>query len=767
MNQIEIDHSLKLTWMIANNEAFLSSCKNIEPIHFYYAMLKIIDEAFNTDADVMGIADSIRNEIKKEAGVCRKWLDISEENITRLRRSVRKSFEYSEIKYPKSMLHRSDISRGYFNRAIEFLEDNSNTLTMLHLLKSFISEPSHDISGFMPEVTTEKLSKLKKERKVQKESTTPNLDVLGRNLSKLAKEDRLVPIIGREKEKRMLVRYLMRTSKRNVILIGDAGVGKTAVVEGLALKLASDDAPNFLRKLKIIQVNIADLISGTKYRGDMESRIQELIKEAVADPDLILFFDEIHLLMRSGSSGDSAMDIANILKPALARDDFRCIGATTTEEYERYVKNDSAFMRRFQVVRILEPSEEESVEICSQWARRIEGIQDVIFDDEAITASVQLSKQWIHNRHLPDKAIDLLENAATFVKVSTLSFKGAPVQKEPVRIRKQGIIDVLEEQYGITVSASDVIDINKIKSDLKLKIIGQDKAIDNLSESLNTLANRKDDSSKPMGIFLFTGSTGIGKTYTAECLYESLYGKSDQSFARFNMNEYKERHELSKLVGSPPGFIGHEQLGSLYKYIEKNPQGVILLDEIEKAHTEIQDYFLQIFDKGVARDSKGREAVFKRYIIIMTSNLGSNKKTKHNIGFNIEEKGDKESNSVSIEADLLKYFSREFIARVDRIIEFRDLTKNDYENLLNSRISSLIKEIKHTRDLTFNISNEAKDNILKQCSNQNEGVRGFVKEFERIITEPLNVFFREKLSCNRINIDWVDNHLIFNDMEIT
>lgn len=587
---------------------------------------------------------------------------------------------------------------------------------------------------------------------------TPNLDLFGRDLTLLARDGRLVPVIGRRKEVRNLARFLQRTSKRNVIVIGEAGVGKTAVVEGLAQRIVSENAPEFLRELRVVQVSAADLVAGAKHRGDMEERIQGVLREATSDPNLVLFVDEIHLMMNAGTGGGGPMDLANILKPALARDDFRCIGATTTEEYERYVKGDAAFMRRFQVLRVPEPSPDEALEICRSWARRIEEIQGVVFEEDAVQAAVSLSAQFIRGRSLPDKAIDLLENTAASVKISSLSVHAAVPTKVLPRIRRSEIEIVLEEHYGISARASGVLDASRVERELSESIVGQEEAIEAVVATLAGSA-RKDDASRPLAILLFTGPTGVGKTYAAECLARALFGASSGALGRFNMNEFKERHELARLTGAPPGFVGHEQAGALFGLAEAHPQGLILLDEMEKAHPEIQDYFLQIFDKGEAIDSRGRKADFRRYVIVMTCNLSVAGVDKSPIGFHAATPAPREGVSGPDASELLHHFRSEFLARIDRVVPFRALTPRDCRVLLDRRIAQFVEEIAQRHAVRLEVTEEARGQLSILLADQPEGIRGFGRVLEDLLVSVVLGFCAGGPKARGIHVDWLDGKL--------
>lgn len=777
MKRIEIHRSVQLAWAIANAEACLSGSLRIEPVHFLLAILKIIDDAFQQEAEELALPPEAIHVIASMGARCRAITGLSDDKITAARRGLHKVLFESGEPGQMRMLHRSEESRDLFQEAARrAIEAGSDELTLVHLLEAIMDSLPRDASPFFEKRQVASLEKptppsvkfwgaarelAQEPRSKSRTTKTPTLDAMGRDLTALAREGRLTPVVGRKAEITAIARYLQRTSKRNVILIGEAGVGKTAVVEGLAQRLVSESAPEFLHDLRIVQIGVADLVAGAKYRGDMEKRLQRIIAEATADPDLVLFFDEIHLVIKAGSGGDAPMDVANILKPALARDDFRCIGATTTEEFERHIKSDAAFMRRFQVLRVGEPSEEEALQICIEWARRIERIQQVVFDDEAITTSVALSARLIRGRSLPDKAIDLLENAAVFVKVSSLTFCTTVPTKEPPRIRRQQIEAVLEEQYGISVSASRALDTAKVASVLRAELVGQDEAITALVEALAALGTKKDDAPRPLGVFMFTGPTGVGKTFAAERIGRALFGADGRALGRFNMNEYKERHELARLIGAPPGFVGHEQQGAFFRFAEANPQGLILLDEMEKAHPEIQDYFLQIFDKGEATDSRGRAAHFRRHLFVMTCNVVAAGNTRPKIGFHAGEEKLPADQSKAVDVQLSQHFRREFLARVDRIVVFHSLTADDHRILLDRRLVALVEQVERQHETRLEITEAAKQHLCALCADQDEGARGFIRLLERIFVAALFDHIKTGPKQGVIRVGWAGSRPVF------
>jgi ATP-dependent Clp protease ATP-binding subunit ClpC len=589
---------------------------------------------------------------------------------------------------------------------------------------------------------------------------TPFLNMFGRDLSRLAREGRLVPLVGRNQEMKSLARYLQRTTKRNVIVIGEAGVGKTALVEGLARRLASESAPDFLRGLHIVQLSVADLVAGAKHRGDLEERVQRIVEEATSDPNLVLFFDEIHLVMKAGGGEGSPLDVANILKPALARDDFRCIGATTTEEYERHIKGNAAFARRFQILRLGEPSEAEAVVVCREWARRIEQLQEVVIDDAAVEAAVSLSARLIRGYFLPDKAIDLLQNAVAYVKVSSLSSRATAPTKELPRVGRAQVEAALEEQYGVSVRKAEALDPSRVQSLLGAELVGQEVAIAAIVELLGAMGVKERGRAGPLGVLLFVGPTGVGKTFAAECLGQALFGGERGSLGRFNMNEFKERHELARLIGAPPGFVGHEQAGAIFRFVQAHPQGLILLDEMEKAHAEIQDYFLQVFDKGEAMDSRGQTADFRRQLFVMTCNAALGERSTL-IGFSDGESERAEDSSRQISTNLQRVFRREFMARIDRVIEFRRLMTEDYRKLFDRRCRALRADVERQHGACLEVTDEVRERLCALADHQEEGARGFIRLFERLLVAPLMNHIRANPKQVALQVRWVADHPAF------
>ena len=752
--EIQLHSSILKAWDYANKQAMMAESERIQAAHFLLAVFILMDYEDGIDYNNLPgeESESTRKEVQDAIKECKGRIGLSDDDLTRTRRGIQKKLLLFQPSFDTThTLHRSDEMRRIFHKCSQEAVDNGRpdiTLPdLFNMLLQNIPEDLYPIFEGVPNIKSSGAKTLVGQPQHQHrpqaaaDQKTPAIDQMGRDLTALAKEGKLPPIVGRKSEMTMAARFLMRTSKQNVILVGPAGVGKTAVVEGLAQQFVKENAPDYLRNLRIVQINIADLVAGTRYRGDMEERLKRLLEEAAGDPNLVLFLDEIHLVMKSGGAGDSAMDIANILKPALSRDQIRCIGATTTEEFERYIKEDSAFMRRFQVIHIGESTPDETLQICQTIARHIEEVQKVRFDPSAVESAVALSVNYIHDRYLPDKAIDLLENAAAYAKVTSLSFREIPVTQEYPLITGAEIRKVLEEQYGINVQVSDLLDTTRIGNLLHLRVIGQDAAVDQVVEVLNAAAFRPSASARPLSVMLLTGPTGVGKTYMAECLEEAIFNTRGTQLLRLNMNEYKEPYDLSRLTGAAPGLIGHDRPGALYGFVAEHSQGVILLDEFEKAHPDVMEFFMQIFDKGESIDSRGHQANFRQFIFILTSNLSSAAAAKKGMGFLQLET--KQNDKPDLKEVFRKYFPPELLGRMDRIIEFKELAMEDYKTLLRQYVDDLSRKLAG-RQIRAILLDSIYQNMGTNIAIPIDGVRGFQRWFENTFSLPLE--------------NWINNH---------
>ena len=592
-------------------------------------------------------------------------------------------------------------------------------------------------------------------------SNTKTLDQFGRDLTAVAAQGGIDPVIGRQDEIERVIQILSRRTKNNPCLIGEPGVGKTAVVEGLALKIASGDVPELLKGKRVVSLDLTGMIAGTKYRGDFEDRIKNAIDEVKKAGNVILFIDELHTIVGAGSAEGSA-DAANILKPSLARGDFQVIGATTINEYRKYIEKDAALERRFQPVMVGEPSEEEAIEILRGLRDRYEAHHKVKITDEAIEAAVKLSSRYIADRYLPDKAIDLIDEAASRVRLLAYTApedlqelekqlkeleqeKAAAVNEQDfehaakVRDEEKEVKQHLEEQKQLweeknakvsgEVTPDDiahvvsswtgvpVVQLTEEESERLLKmedilhkrIVGQDEAVSSVARAIRRGRVGLKDPTRPVGSFIFLGPTGVGKTELCKALAEAMFG-DENAIIRLDMSEYMEKHTVSKLVGSPPGYVGYEEGGQLTEKVRRRPYSVILFDEIEKAHPDVFNMLLQILDDGRLTDSQGRKVDFRNTVIIMTSNVGARLITEKqgSLGFASGETEESDSHKIhdTVMEELKKTFRPEFLNRVDDIIVFNKLNSNDIQEIARRMLKTLQKRVEGL-NLTLSFTEDA------------------------------------------------------------
>ena len=602
------------------------------------------------------------------------------------------------------------------------------------------------------------------------------LDSFSRDLTKAAKSGEIDPVIGREEEIRRIIQILSRRTKNNPCLIGEPGVGKTAIAEGLALKIANGEVPEHLRDKRVIALDLTGMVAGTKYRGDFEDRIKNAIEEVKKSKNIILFIDELHTIIGAGAAEGSA-DAANILKPSLARGDFQVIGATTLEEYRKYIEKDAALERRFQPVKVGEPSEEDAIAILKGLRDRYEAHHKVKISDAAIEAAVKLSSRYIADRYLPDKAIDLVDEAASKVRLSALTYpneiKDLEVQLEQLESEKTAAISeqdferaaqLRDEQKNVTehlekaktewqekskesseeVGAEDiaaivsawtkipVIELTREESDRLLnmekilheRVIGQEEAVSAVSRAIRRGRVGIKDPKRPTGSFIFLGPTGVGKTELCKALAQAMFG-DENAMLRLDMSEYMEKHTVSRLVGSPPGYVGYDEGGQLTEAVRRKPYSVVLFDEIEKAHPDVFNMLLQILEDGRLTDSQGRTVDFKNTVIIMTSNVGARKITDHAkaLGFDgsAEKKEDVNVRELVL-SELKQVFRPEFLNRVDDIVVFNKLTKPEIEQIARLMLNTLQKRLE-TLGVKITFTDKAVEKIADEGFDDTYGAR--------------------------------------------
>lgn len=628
-------------------------------------------------------------------------------------------------------------------------------------------------------------------KKSNKSSNTPNLDKFGRDLTALAKENKIDPVIGRANEIQRVIQILTRRTKNNPVLIGEPGVGKTAIAEGLAQKIVEDEVPELLKNKRVVTLDLTGMIAGTKYRGDFEERIKSAIDEVSKAKDIILFIDELHTIVGAGSAEGSA-DAANILKPSLARGDFQLIGATTINEYRKYIEKDAALERRFQPVTVGEPSADEAVLILKGLRDKYEAHHKVKITDEAINAAVKLSSRYIADRFLPDKAIDLIDEACSKVKLRayTAPNEVRELENKLKNISAEKSIAIAEQNFERAATLRD--DEKKYSAELEVakekwhsendhisgevtpeevagivsgwtgipatqltkeeserlldmenilheRIVGQDEAVSAVSRAIRRSRVGLKDPNRPMGSFIFLGPTGVGKTELCKTLAEAMFG-DENALVRFDMSEYMEKHTVSRLVGSPPGYVGFDEGGQLTEKIRRKPYCVLLFDEIEKAHPDVFNILLQILDDGILTDSQGRKADFKNTIIIMTSNIGARKITEHkaSLGFGSADNGiSDEQVKEDVMGELKKEFRPEFLNRVDDIIVFRQLKEADIEEIASRMLKALSKRLKE-REISIEFTQGAIQKIAGEGFDATYGARPLRRAIQSEIEDKLS-----------------------------
>lgn len=634
-----------------------------------------------------------------------------------------------------------------------------------------------------------------KQSKAANQTSTPTIDEYGDDMTQKASENRLDPVIGREKEVERIIQILSRRTKNNPVLIGDPGVGKTAIIEGLAQKIINKEVPETLTDKRIVNLEMGSLVAGSKYRGEFEERIKKVVEELKANQDVILFIDEIHTLVGAGAT-EGSLDAANIMKPALARGEIQVIGATTIDEYRKNIEKDSALERRFQTVMVDEPTSEDTLEILKGIRDKYEAHHKVKISDEAIESAVKLSTRYITDRFLPDKAIDLIDEAASKVRLRKYTQPQDVREKEKeieklhnekdeaianqdfekaalIRDKEKELADSLEEQRrewekkakirdGVVteediaqiVSSWTNIPLDKMQETeserlLKLeeilheRVISQEEAVVAVSKAIRRARTGIKDPKKPIGSFIFLGPTGVGKTELSKALAEAMFG-SEEDIIRLDMSEYMEKHSISKLIGSPPGYIGYDEAGQLTEKIRRKPYSVILLDEIEKAHPDVFNMLLQILDDGRLTDSQGRTVDFKNTVIIMTSNLGASVSSKvKTMGFDLKEQSEEKEKSEfnkmkeTVMKAVKQHFRPEFLNRVDDIIVFHALREKDMEEIVGLLVKDLQKRL-NEKDITIRVTEPVMKLIQEEGFDAEYGARPLKRAIQRLVEDEIS-----------------------------
>ena len=734
----------------------------------------------NLDCDLVKLKKAIEDTVRTSGGT----LTIGNIPLTKQAEKVLK------ITQIESKIYKADVI-GTEHLLLSLLRDEDNIATqILHQFNVTYDATRSDLNSLLndKEVSYQSGTKTKADKKTER-TKTPVLDNFGRDLTKLAIADKLDPVVGREMEIERVAQILSRRKKNNPVLIGEPGVGKTAIAEGLALKIMQKKVPRILQSKRVVTLDLAGLVAGTKYRGQFEERMKALMNELEKAEDVILFIDELHTIVGAGGASGS-LDASNMFKPALSRGDIQCIGATTLDEYRKHIETDGALDRRFQKVMVEPPNYEETLQILENIKFKYEEHHHVKYSDAAIVAAVKLSTRYISDRHLPDKAIDVIDEAGSRVhmgnfevpqevldleegieevrKEKTLVVKRQDYE-EAARLRdkernlqsdlelvtneweaktKDVIYDVTEEDIATVVAMMTGIPVNRVaqtesekllnmEDALHKEIIGQDEAIVKLTKAIRRTRAGLKNPHRPIGSFIFLGPTGVGKTELSKALARYLFDSED-ALIRIDMSEYMEKFSLSRLVGAPPGYVGYEEGGQLTEKVRRRPYSVVLFDEIEKAHPDIFSILLQVLDDGMLTDSLGRKVDFKNTIIIMTSNVGARDiKSISSFGFGEEKSENKhEALKNTLEDAMKKLFNPEFLNRVDETIVFRSLTKKDILKIIDIELRDLMANIAEHK-MSIKLDKSARNFLVEKGYDEKFGARPLRRAIQKYVEDPL------------------------------
>ena len=755
MNMLITENFNKIL-LYAKDEAERLQCPSVEPEHLLLAIIRLgegsaYDLLCQTDFDANEAKRQLDEAIRAKAlGLIGDTIKRSTQTdrIIRIADGIGREYQ-TEVTGSVHLL--LAIMREQINKAAAYLESQWGVtyqqLVDLYGQPHYTPGLPQDGSEQMGDVSDGEWQPNSSQRK---QGVTKALDKYGHDLTKQAEDGKLDPVVGREVEIERVVQILSRRKKNNPILIGEPGVGKSAIVEGIALRIKNDEA-TALKGKRIVTLDIASMVAGTTYRGQFEERMKQVITELQTHPEIILFIDEIHTLIGAGNASGS-LDAANILKPALARGEVQCIGATTTAEYAKSIEKDGALERRFQKVPVRPTTSEETIHILERLSAHYAEYHHVVYTQDVLRACVSLSERYITDRSFPDKAIDVMDEvgARSHARQKALGEENTA----PYVITTEDVAGVVSMMSGVPVQRVATAENERLRTmadTLKRKIIGQDKAVETVVRAIQRSRLGLRDPKRPIGTFFFLGQTGVGKTYLAQCLAEEMFGSKD-ALIRFDMSEYMEKHTVSLLVGAPPGYVAHEDGGKLTEAVRRKPYSIILFDEIEKAHPDIFNILLQVLDEGRLTDRQGHVVDFKNTIIVLTSNVGTRQLQEFGagIGFGAEEMNQAKVNQTLVKA-LNKQFPPEFVNRIDNVVTFEPLSRASIAQIVRIELNMLQQRMKAQGHL-LSVSQQAIEQLAERSFDSKNGARPVKRAVQTYLEDPLTDILLRRPNQKKITI---------------